>query len=85
MTEFQLSWMSTPHERYETDMEARALRALTDAGVQVTGTAGGTSYEEDPVSDNSIFIEANSPHYAALLIAAATGHTVHVVHPAPEC
>lgn len=58
MSTYHLQWLSTPYERYETTMNARAEALARKApGVRLLGTEGGAS---DTVAENVLTVEART-------------------------
>jgi len=80
MTQYSLTWMSTPHERYDTDMNERARAVVSASGVKVLDDFGGSGFE---VADNGFDVEVDldGAKTLAQTLATEVGHEVRVQDP----
>ena len=83
MTEYSLTWMSTPHERYHTDMNDRARKVVTASGVKVLDDFGGSGFD---VADSGFDVEVDLDGAKALAkaLASEVGYQVVVQDPGAD-
>jgi hypothetical protein len=77
---YDLTWQSSPEERYDTDMNLKAGLALMDAGYETAGGYGGTDLVTG-VSDNCIVVlgPLSTSAQAAAIVQRVVGHHVKIV------
>jgi len=77
---YDLTWQSSPAERYEVDLSMTAQGALLSAGFDVVGGYGGTDLDTG-VCDNAITIRGPiiDSARAAIVVQRAIHHHVQIV------
>lgn len=76
---YDLSWKSSPEERYDTEMNLSAEGALLNAGYDVVGGYGGTDLTTG-VSDNTIVVRGrlSDSARAAVIVQGVVHHHVTI-------
>jgi hypothetical protein len=59
VTDYTLTWKSTPEERYDTDMMERA-EEIAATYAAIIGAEGGTAFGDPPVSDNTLILSGDN-------------------------
>lgn len=71
MRTYRLDYVQTPHERYETDVNANAEREILHSNLNLVGQAGGAGFSADPdelIADQSFYVTGTREDVASMAI-----------------